>query len=159
LSDPNPMKLPRFLSARPAALLAAVCAVLAFAPLAQAQIKIVPLSTDKIEKVGKFVQSVDSDPAKKAAMEEADKDEAVMSAMGSGGSINDVINTKYPKAAAIYKAGGYTPDDFMALVVSISMASTGLTEGVSDPAVGKANVEFYNANKEKIDKLMQSMAN
>ena len=30
----------------------------------------------------------------------------------TGGSVNDTINTKYPKAAAIYKSGGYTPDEF-----------------------------------------------
>ena len=151
------MKLPRFLSTHPAALLAAVCAVLAFAPVAHAQIKVVPLTTDKVEKAAKFVQSVESDPAKKASMEEADKDEAVVNAMTTGGSINDVVNTKYPKAAAVYKAGGFTPDDFLALVVSISMASTGLSDGTSDVAVAKANVEFYNANKEKIDKVMESM--
>ena len=155
----TPMKLPRFLTSRFAAVLALGCALLALAPAAQAQIKVVPLTMDKVDKAAKFVQGVEADPAKKASMEEADKDEAVVSAMSSGGSINDVVNTKYPKAAAVYKAGGFTPDDFLALVVSISMASTGLSEGVSDPAVAKANVEFYNTNKEKIDKLMQSMAN
>ena len=151
------MKLPRFTSTRAAALLASVCAVLAFAPAAHAQIKVVALSADKIDKANKFVESVNSDPAKKATMEESDKDEAVSQAMASGGSINDVINTKYPKAAALYKAGGFTPDDFMALVVSVSMASSGLSEGVSDPAVAKANVEFYNSNKDKLDKLMENM--
>lgn len=152
------MKLPRFLSARLAAALVLGAALLAFAPGAQAQIKVVPLSADKVDKAAKFIQSVDSDPAKKATMEEADRDEAVVSAMASGGSINEVLNSKYPKAAALYKAGGFTPDDFLALVVSVSMASTGLSEGVSDPAVAKANVEFYNANKEKLDKLMESMS-
>ena len=112
---------------------------------------------DKVDKVTKFVQSVESDPAKKAVMEEADKDEAVVTAMTGGGSINDVINSKYPKAAAVYKAAGLTPDDFMAAVVSISMASTGMTEGVADVDVAKKNVEFYNANKEKVDKLMEGM--
>ncbi len=152
LNCPIQMKLPRLLSA-----LALGCALLAFAPLAHAQIKIVPLSMDKIDKVTKFVQSVESDPAKKALMEEADKDEAVVTAMTSGGSINDVIDKKYPKASAVYKAAGFTPDDFMATVVSISMASTGMTEGVADVDVAKKNVEFYKANQEKVDKLMEGM--
>lgn len=155
------MKLPRVLSHPFTAALALGCALLAVAPApsAQAQIKVVALSMDKIDKAAKFAQSVESDPAKKADMEAADRDEDVAKAMTTGGSINDVVNTKYPKAAAVYKAGGFTPDDFMALVVSISLASTGLSDGVSDTATAKANVEFYNANKEKIDKLMQSMAN
>lgn len=146
------MKLPRLFPA-----LALGCALLAFAPLAHAQIKVVPLSMDKVDKVTKFVQSVESDPAKKAAMEEADKDEAVVTAMTGGGSINDVINSKYPKAAAVYKAAGLTPDDFMATVVSISMASTGMSDGVDNVDVAKKNVEFYNANKDKVDKLMEGM--
>ena len=153
------MKHPRFLSARFASALALGCALLAFAPLqsAQAQMKILPLSMDKIDKMGKLVQTVNADPAAKAAMEETSKDEAVATAMMSGGSVNDTINTKYPKAAALYKAAGTTPDEFFATVMSVSMAATGSTDGTSDAAVAKTNVDFYNANKEKIDKIMETM--
>ena len=45
----------------------------------------------------------------------------------------------------------------MVQVVSLSMATTGSTDGTSDPAVAKANVDFYNTNKEKVDKVMEAM--
>ena len=153
------MKTPRFLSAGFTSALALGCALLAFAaaPSAQAQMKVIPLSMDKLDKMSKLVQAVNADPAAKAAMEEASKDETVATAMMSGGSINDTINTKYPKAAAVYKSAGTTPDDFFATVMSISMAATGATDGTSDAAVAKANVDFFNANKDKIEKIMETM--
>ena len=143
------MKIPRLFSA-----IALGCALLAFAPLqsAQAQMKVIPLSMEKIDKMSKLVQSVNADPAAKAAMEETSKDEAIATAMMSGGSVNDTIKTKYPKADALYKAAGTTADEFFATVMSVSMAATGATDGTSDAAVAKANVDFYTANKEKIDK-------
>ncbi len=153
------MKHPRSLSTGLATTFALVCALLAFAatPSAQAQMKVIPLSMDKLDKMGKLVQAVNADPANKAAMEEASKDEAVSTAMMSGGSINDTINTKYPKAAALYKSAGITPDDFFAVVMSVSMAATGATDGTSDPAVAKTNIDFFNANKDKIEKIMETM--
>lgn len=153
------MKSPRFLSPRLACAFAVGCALLSFAaaPSAQAQIKVVPLSMDKVDKMGKFAQSVEADPAAKAAMEEADKDEDIAKAMTTGESVNGIYDKKYPKAAAVYKKAGITPDEFMAEVVSLSMATTGMTEGVSDAKVAKANAEFYTANKEKIDKIMSEM--
>ncbi len=140
-------------------MLALGCALLAFAPVpsAQAQMKIIALSMDKLDTMSKLVQSVNADPAAKAAMEEAGKDEAISTAMMSGASVNDTINTKYPKAAALYKAAGTTPDDFFATVMSISMAATGATDGTSDPAVAKTNIDFFNANKDKIEKIMETM--
>ena len=153
------MKSPRFLSPRLACALAVGCALLSFAaaPSAQAQIKVVPLSMDKIDKMGKFAQSVEADPAAKAAMEEADKDEDIAKAMTTGESVNGIYDKKYPKAAAVYKKVGITPDEFMAEVVSLSMATTGTSDGTSDAAVAKANIDFYNANKEKVDKVMSDM--
>ena len=41
--------------------------------------------------------------------------------------------------------------------MSISMAATGASEGTSDADVAKKNVEFFNANKDKIEKIMESM--
>ncbi len=153
------MKLPRFVSTRFTSAVALGCALLAFAavPSAQAQMKIIPLTMDKVDKMGKLIQSVNADPAAKAAMEETSKDETISTAMMSGGSINDTINTKYPKAAALYKAAGITPDDFMATIMSISMAATGSADGTSDAAVAKTNVDFFNANKDKIEKIMETM--
>lgn len=148
------MKLPRFL----ATALVLGCTLLALAPLARAQeMKIVALNNDRIDKLGKFVQSVNADPASKAVMEEVGKDETVTGAMMSGGSINDAVNTKYPKAAALYKAAGLTPDEFMQTIIAISLAETGVAEGTTDAAAAKANVEFYNANKDKVQKIMESM--
>ncbi len=148
------MKLPRFLST----VLVLGCALLALAPFARAQqLKIVALTADRVDKLGKFVQTVNADAASKAAMEEIGKDETVTSAMMSGGSINDTVNTKYPKAAALYKAAGLTPDEFMQTIIAVSLAETGVTDGTTDPAVAKANVDFYNANKDKIEKIMSAM--
>ena len=149
------MKPSRSLSACLAAAL--VVFAFAFAPSAQAQMKIIPLTMDKIDKMSKLVESVNADPANKAAMEEVGKDETVASAMMSGGSVNDTITSKYPKAAALYKAAGITPDDFMATIMSVSMAATDATEGTSDAAVAKANIDFFKANKEKIEKVMENM--
>ena len=148
------MKLPRFL----ATALVLGFALLALAPFARAQqLKIVALTTERIDKLGKFVQTVNADPASKAAMEEIGKDETVTSAMMNGGSINDAVNTKYPKAAALYKSAGLTPDEFMQTIIAVSLAETGVTDGTTDATAAKANVDFYNTNKEKIEKIMSSM--
>ena len=45
----------------------------------------------------------------------------------------------------------------MSTIISISMAATGVSDGTSDPAVAKANVDFFNANKDKIEKIMENM--
>ena len=153
------MKTPRLLSIRFASALALGCALLAFAPQpsAQAQVKVVTLTNDNFEKVSKFVQTVNADPAAKAAMDEMGKDQDLATAMMTGASSGDTINTKYPKAAAIFKSAGITPDDFFTTLMSLGMAAQGATDGTSDAAIAKANVEFYNANKEKIEKVMSSM--
>ena len=153
------MKLARTLSARFASAFAIGCAVMAFAaaPSAQAQVKVVALNSAALDKLDKFITTVNADPASKAAMDEMGKDQELGMAVMSGTSINDTVTTKYPKAAAVYKSGGFTPDEFNAVVMSLAMAGMSTADGTSDAAVAKANIEFYNANKEKIEKMMANM--
>ncbi len=147
------MKLPRLLST----VLVLGCALLAFASLAQAQMKVVPLTMDNVNKLTKFIETVNSDPTVQSALEDIGKDETVSTAMMSGSSINDAVKAKYPKAAAAFKSAGMTADDYFAMVVSLGLASTGMTDGTTDPAVAKANVEFYNTNKAKIEDTVSKL--
>ena len=147
------MKLPRLLST----LLVLGCALLAFASLAQAQMKVVPLTMDNVNKLTKFIETLNSDPATQSALEDIGKDDTVSTAMMSGGSINDAVKAKYPKAAAAFKNAGMTADDYFTMVISLGLASTGMTDGTTDPAVAKANVEFFNANKAKIEDALSKL--
>ena len=147
------MKLPRFLST----VLVLGCALLASVSLAQAQMKVVPLTMDSVNKLAKFIETVNSDPATQTALEDIGKDETVSTAMMSGGSINDAVKAKYPKAAAAFKNAGMTADDYFTMVISLGLASTNMIEGASDPAVAKANVEFFNANKPKIEDVLSKL--
>ncbi len=147
------MKLPRLLST----VFVLGCALLASVSLAQAQMKVVPLTMDSVNKLTKFIATANSDPATESALEDISKDETVSTAMMTGGSINDAVKTKYPKAAAAFKSAGMTADDYFTMVISLGLASTGMTDGTSDTVVAKANVEFFNANKSKIEDILSKL--
>ena len=154
------MKTPRILFTRLASVLAVGYALLAFAAAptsAQAQIKVVALDNAALDKLSKFVDKVNADADAKAAVDEMGKDQELGTAVMSGGSINDTVNTKYPKAAAVFKSGGYTPDEFNAVVMSLAMGAMSTSDGTSDPELAKKNIEFCTANKDKIEKMMASM--
>ena len=50
-----------------------------------------------------------------------------------------------------------TAYDYFTMGISLGLASTGMTDGASDPTVAKANVEFFNANKPKIEDVLSKL--
>ena len=56
---------------------------------------------DKVEKMGKFAQSVEADPAAKAAMEEADKDEDIAKAMTTGESVKQHLRQEISQGCRV----------------------------------------------------------
>ena len=139
-------------------LLVLCCALLPLAPShAEDTFKTTKLTMEGLEKMSKVMQAFKADADAKAEMDAMGKDEALQGSITTGGSINATVTSKYPKAAAVYKSVGMTPDEFYSTLLSVSMAAQGMSDGMSDPAAAKANVDFFKANAEKIGTILSSM--
>ena len=70
----------------------------------------------------------------------------------------NMVVAKYPKLDAAFKSSSLKPDDFMkvwgAMVVVEGLAELGAP--VDDKAA-QANIDFYNANKEEVKSLSESI--
>ena len=135
------------------------CALLALAPLGCAQrprSNRVPRTTARFDALDRLAASLNAVPANKATVQEMNRDQAILKAMDNG-SLNAVVDSKYPKVAALYQAAGLTPQDLLQTVVSVSLAENGIDTSRTDPATAKANVAFYNANKERVAKVIRAV--
>ena len=132
----------------------AVSAVTAQVPPDQAKMAgAVPLSTVLLDKIDSLLKKVEADPAAKAEYVAAGKD-----AGARPENMTELVNTKYPKLAAVFKTSDLTPFEFMNATGAVFM-TTMLSE--SDTAVdderAAANVKFYKANKERVTATMNKL--
>src|SRR6266481_2105720 len=67
----------------------------------------IPLTTELLDKMEKFIKSVSTDDAAKAELAAVGKDPSM-----TPENWGSVISAKCPKAVAIFKASDLTPDDF-----------------------------------------------
>lgn len=106
----------------------------------------VPLSTVLLDKIDALLKKVASDPEAKAEYRAAGKD-----AGARPENMTELVNSKYPKLAAVFKASDLTPFEFMnasgALFMSFMLSEMGTTAG--DPKVD-ANIAFCKANKDRV---------
>jgi hypothetical protein len=113
----------------------------------------VPLSTVLLDKIDSLLKKVDADPAAKAEYIAAGKD-----AGARPENMTSLVETKYPKLAAIFKTSDLTPFEFMNASGSVFL-TTMLSEmdtPVQDERAA-ANIKFYKANKERVTATMNRL--
>ena len=132
----------------------AIPAVTAQVPPDQAKMAgAVPLSTVLLDKIDNLLKKVEADPAAKAEYIAAGKD-----AGARPENMTELVNTKYPKLAAVFKASDLTPFEFMNASGSVFMTSV-FAEADTPPQDERAaaNVKFYKENKERVTATMNRL--
>jgi len=105
----------------------------------------IPLTAGLLDKLERFIKNVRADAAAKAELAAADKDPSM-----TAETWGSVISAKCPKAVAIFKASGVTPDEFAKAMFAIM--AVGMSEDLtlsSDKTV-QANAAFVEANKARV---------
>ena len=108
----------------------------------------IPLTTELLDKMDKFLKSLSANEAAKAELVTAGKDPSF-----TPETWGSAISAKCPKAVAIFKASGLTPDEFAKGIFAIM--AVGMSEDLAkseDKAV-KANADFVAAHKERADAI------
>ena len=113
----------------------------------------VPLSTVLLDKIDDLLKKVEADPAAKAEYVAAGKD-----AGARPENMTELVQTKYPKLAAVFKTSDLTPFEFMNASGSVFMTSA-LSEAETPPQDERAaaNIKFYKENKERVTATMNKL--
>ncbi len=106
----------------------------------------IPLTTELLDKMDKFLKSVSADEPAKAELAAVGKDPLITPESWGG-----IINSKCPKAVALFKAADLAPDDFAKGIFAIMSVAMSEDMAKSDNATAKANAAFVAANKERAD--------
>jgi hypothetical protein len=108
----------------------------------------IPLTTELLDHMDKFLKSVSTDDAAKAELAAAGKDPSI-----TPETWGSVISAKCPKAVQIFKASGLTPDEFAKGIFTIM--AVGMSEDLakSEDKTVKANAAFVAANKDRADAI------
>ena len=106
----------------------------------------IPLTTELLDKMDKFLKILGTDDAAKAEFVAVAKESASSPEIWSS-----AISAKCPKAVAFFKASGLTPDEFARGIFAI-MAVDKIDElAKSEHKTVKANADFVVANKDRAD--------
>lgn len=112
----------------------------------------IALTKDLMSHMKAFVAAVTGNPEVKAEFLKMNEDPAMSPEMP------DAVIAKYPKVAAAFKSSSVKPDEFvkgwsvMMIVPTLADLKTPLEDKVA-----RANVDFFNANKEEVTALSQSI--
>jgi hypothetical protein len=106
----------------------------------------IPLTTELLDKMDKFIKSVSADNAAKAELAAVNKDPSITPETWGG-----IISAKCPKTVEIFKANSLTPDDFSKGIFAIMAVAMSEDMAKSDNATAKANAAFVAANKDRAD--------
>jgi hypothetical protein len=111
----------------------------------------IPLSTELLDKMDKFIKAVSADEAAKAELAAINKDPSI--APETWGSI---VTAKCPKTVALFKASGLTPDEFSKGIFAIMAVSMSEDLAKSQDKAVQANASFVSANKDHANALFSS---
>ena len=106
----------------------------------------IPLTTELLDKMDKFVKAVSTNDAAKAELAAVNKDPAITPETWGG-----IISAKCPKTVEILKAAGLTADDFSKGIFAIMAVGMGDELAKSEDKTVKANYDFVVANKARAD--------
>jgi hypothetical protein len=126
----------------------------------------IPLTTELLDKMEKFLTSAKSDAAAKAELVAAIKENKDNPPM-TGEAWGSLISAKCPKAVEIFQASGLTPNEFgkaalaiQAIIFADAMAPPGDKDNMAkseDKAVA-ANAAFVAANRARAEAVYGSFA-
>jgi len=108
----------------------------------------IALTTGLLDKMDKFIKSVSTDDAAKAELGAAGKDPSI-----TPETWGSVISAKCPKAVAIFKSSGLTPDEFAKGIFAIMAVGMSDELAKSEDKVVAANAAFVAANKDRADAI------
>jgi hypothetical protein len=106
----------------------------------------IPLTTELLDKMDKFIKSVSSDEAAKAELAAIGKDPSITPETWGG-----IITAKCPKAVQIFKSSGITPDEFSQGIFAIMAVAMSDQLAKSEDKAVAANAAFVAANKDRTD--------
>ena len=113
----------------------------------------VPLSAVLLDKIDALLKKVEADPTAKAEYIAAGKD-----AGARPENMTELVETKYPKLAAVFKTSDLTPFEFMNASGAVFMASVlGELDTPPQDERAAANVKFYKENKERVAATMNRL--
>jgi hypothetical protein len=104
----------------------------------------IPLTTDLLDKMDKFIKSVSTDDAAKAELAAVNKDPSI-----TPETWGSIIAAKCPKAVEIFKASGLTPDEFSRGIFAIMAVGMSEELAKSTDKTVAANAAFVAANKDR----------
>lgn len=108
----------------------------------------IPLTTELLDKMDKFIKSVTTDDAAKTELAAVGKDPSI-----TPETWGSVISAKCPKAAEIFKASGLTPDEFAKGIFAIMAVAMSEDLAKSEDKTVQANAAFVAANKSRADTI------
>ena len=106
----------------------------------------ITLTTGLLDKMDKAIKALSADDAAKAELGTIGKDPDMTPESWAA-----TISAKCPKAAAIFKSSGVTPDDFAKGIFAIMAVAMGEDLAKSEDKTVAANAAFLAANKDKCD--------
>jgi hypothetical protein len=106
----------------------------------------IPLTTDLLDKMDKFIKAASADESAKAELAAVGKDPSI-----TPETWGSVISAKCPKAVEIFKTSGLTPDDFSKGIFAIMAVAMSEDLAKSEDKAVKANADFVAANKSRAD--------
>ena len=145
------MNLNRSLFALLCLIAAFICAPALRADIPPDQVKAagaIPLTTELLDKMDKFIKAITADTAAKAELTEMGKDPSI-----NPDNWASVITAKCPKTVAVFKASDITPDDFSKAIFAIMALSFSDDFAKSEDKTVKANYDFLNANKDRANTI------
>jgi hypothetical protein len=104
----------------------------------------IPLTTELLDKMEKFVKNVSTDDAVKAELAAAGKDPSI-----TPETWGSIIAAKCPKAVEVFKASGLTPDEFCKAIFAIMAVAMSEDMAKSPDKTVQANAAFVAANKNR----------
>ena len=104
----------------------------------------IPLTTDLLSKMEKFVNEMTSNTDAKAEMAAIGNDPS-----NNPDNMGGLIGTKCPKTVAVLKASGLTPDEFVKAIFAMMALAMSEEFGKTDDQNAKANADFFAANKDR----------
>lgn len=106
----------------------------------------IPLTTELLDKMDKFVKAVSGDEAAKAELAAIGKDPSI-----TPETWGSIITAKCPKAVEIFKSSGITPDEFSKGIFAIMAVAMSEDLAKSEDKAVAANAAFVAANKDRAD--------
>jgi hypothetical protein len=111
----------------------------------------IPLTTELLDKMDKFLKNVSTDEAAKAELAAVNKDPSITPENWGG-----IISSKCPKTVEIFKACSLMPDEFAKAIFAIMAVAMSEELAKSEDKAVQANAAFVAANKDRTDAVFSS---